>query len=155
MSGPIDGVRVIDLSRIVAGPLATQILGDYGAEILKIEQPGIGDDSRAWTPPVAPDGSAAYFYSVNRNKKSVTLDLRKAEGAELFKQLVAKSDVLCENFQTGTLEGWGLGWETLRQVNPGLIMVRITGYGQTGPYTGKPGFARIAQVFRGVRNDSG
>ena len=118
MPRPLDGLRVVDLTRIVAGPLATQIFGDYGAEIIKIEQPGTGDDSRQWAPPVAPDGSAAYFFSINRNKKSVTLNLKHPRGKEILKALVRQADVVIENFKPGTMEDLGLGYETLRRENP-------------------------------------
>lgn len=146
---PLTGLRVIDCATFIAAPFAATLLGEFGAEVIKVELPKVGDALRNFG--TRTDcGETLPWLSEGRNKKSVTLDLRKPEGAELFKQLVAKSDVLCENFQTGTLESWGLGWETLRQVNPGLVMVRITGYGQTGPYAGKPGFARIAQAFGGL-----
>jgi crotonobetainyl-CoA:carnitine CoA-transferase CaiB-like acyl-CoA transferase len=146
---PLDGLRVIDCATFIAGPYAATLLGEFGAEVIKIEQPKVGDPLRNFGTR-AECGETLPWLSESRNKKSVTLDLRKPEGAALFKQLIARSDVLCENFQTGTLESWGLGWETLRQVNPRLVMVRITGYGQTGPYAARPGFARIAQAFGGL-----
>ncbi len=146
---PLDGLRVIDCATFIAAPFTATLLAEFGAEVIKVELPRIGDPLRNFGTR-AESGETLPWLSESRNKKSVTLDLRKPEGAALFKQLIARSDVLCENFQTGTLESWGLGWETLRQVNPGLVMVRVTGYGQTGPYAGRPGFARIAQAFGGL-----
>lgn len=146
---PLAGLRVIDCATFIAAPFAATLLGEFGAEVIKVELPKVGDALRNFGTRTE-SGETLPWLSESRNKKSVTLDLRKPEGAELFKRLVAESDVLCENFQTGTLEGWGLGWETLRQVNPKLVMLRVTGYGQTGPYAGKPGFARIAQAFGGL-----
>jgi crotonobetainyl-CoA:carnitine CoA-transferase CaiB-like acyl-CoA transferase len=146
---PLAGLRVIDCATFIAAPFAATLLAEFGAEVIKVELPKVGDPLRNFGTRTE-SGETLPWLSEARNKKSVTLDLRKPEGAELFKRLVAESDVLCENFQTGTLEGWGLGWETLRQVNPRLVMLRVTGYGQTGPYAGKPGFARIAQAFGGL-----
>lgn len=146
---PLAGLRVIDCATFIAAPFAATLLAEFGAEVIKVELPKVGDPLRNFGTRTE-SGETLPWLSEGRNKKSVTLDLRKPEGAELFKRLVAESDVLCENFQTGTLEGWGLGWETLRQVNPRLVMLRVTGYGQTGPYAGKPGFARIAQAFGGL-----
>lgn len=146
---PLTGLRVIDCATFIAAPFAATLLGEFGAEVIKVELPKIGDSLRNFGTRTE-SGETLPWLSEGRNKKSVTLDLRKPEGAELFKQLIAKTDVLCENFQTGTLENWGLGWEVLRKVNPGLVMVRVTGYGQTGPYANKPGFARIAQAFGGL-----
>ena len=146
---PLAGLRVIDCATFIAAPFAATLLGEFGAEVVKVELPKVGDALRNFGTRTE-SGETLPWLSEGRNKKSVTLDLRKPEGAELFKQLVAKADVLCENFQTGTLEGWGLGWDVLRQVNPKLVMLRVTGYGQTGPYAGKPGFARIAQAFGGL-----
>jgi crotonobetainyl-CoA:carnitine CoA-transferase CaiB-like acyl-CoA transferase len=153
--GPLDGIRVIDLSRIVAGPLATQILGDYGAEIVKIEQPGVGDDSRGWTPPAAPDGSAAYFFSVNRNKRSVTLNLKHPRGRAILTALVRHGDVLVENFKPGTMEDLGLGWEALREVNPGLIYCAISGFGASGPDRERAGYDSILQGVSGLMSITG
>src|SRR3990170_4816598 len=123
----LQDIRIIDLSRIVAGPLATQILSDYGAEVIKVEQPGVGDDSRQWSPPNAPDGQATYFLAINRNKKGMTLNLKHRRGKEILHQLVERSDVLVENFTPGTMEKLGLGYEELRQVNPRLIYCGISG----------------------------
>jgi succinyl-CoA:(S)-malate CoA-transferase subunit B len=146
---PLAGLRVIDCATFIAAPFAATLLGEFGAEVIKVELPKVGDALRNFGTRTE-SGETLPWLSESRNKKSVTLDLRKPDGAELFKQLIAKTDVLCENFQTGTLEGWGLGWEVLRKINPKLVMVRVTGYGQTGPYAGKPGFARIAQAFGGL-----
>jgi len=155
VSGALDGVRVIDLSRIVAGPLATQILGDYGAEILKIEQPGVGDDSRGWTPPVAPDGSAAYFFSVNRNKKSVTLNLKHPRGKAILKELVRQGDVVIENFKPGTMEDLGLGYEVLSEVNPRIVYCAISGFGASGPDRERAGYDSILQGVTGLMSITG
>ena len=146
---PLEGLRVIDAASFIAGPFCATLLGEFGAEVIKVELPGVGDSTRRFGTPTE-QAETLVWLSEARNKKSVTLDLRKPEGAELFKQLVAKSDVLVENFMTGTLEKWGIGWDVLKQVNPKLVMVRITGYGQTGPKANEPGFARIAQAFSGL-----
>jgi len=155
VSGSLEGIRIIDLSRIVAGPLATQILGDYGAEVIKIEQPGVGDDSRAWVPPAAPDGSAAYFFSINRNKKSVTLNLKHSRGKEILKGLVARGDVVVENFKPGTMEDLGLGYDVLREVNPRLIYCGISGFGASGPDHERAGYDSILQGVTGLMSITG
>lgn len=146
---PLDGIRVIDVSSFISGPFCTTQLAEFGAEVIKCELPGVGDPLRQFGS-VLPCGETLPWLSECRNKKSVTLDLRTPDGAELLKQLVAKSDVLVENFQPGTLEKWGIGWDVLKAVNPRLVMVRISGYGQTGPYSGRPGFGRIANAFGGL-----
>ena len=146
---PLEGLRVVDAASFIAGPFVATLLGEFGAEVIKVELPGVGDQTRRFGTPTE-GADTLVWLSEGRNKKSVTLDLRKPEGAELFKKLVAVTDVLVENFQTGTLEKWGVGWDVLRQINPRLVMVRITGYGQTGPNANKPGFARIAQGFSGL-----
>ncbi len=151
----LEDLRVIDLSRIVAGPLATQIFGDYGAEIIKVEQPGVGDDSRQWAPPHAPDGQASYFFSINRNKKSVTLNLKHPEGKAILKELVARGDILVENFKPGTMEDLGLGYETLRAVNPRLVYCAISGFGSTGPSRERAGYDAIMQGFTGLMSITG
>jgi crotonobetainyl-CoA:carnitine CoA-transferase CaiB-like acyl-CoA transferase len=155
VAGPLAGLRILDLSRIVAGPLATQILGDYGAEIIKIEQPERGDDSRAWVPPAAPDGSAAYFFAVNRNKKSVTLNLKHPRGREILKALVRRSDVVVENFTPGTMEDLGLGYDVLRTVNPQVIYCGISGFGASGPDRERAGYDTIAQGISGLMSITG
>jgi len=146
---PLHGIRVLDLSSYIAGPFCATQLAEFGAEVIKLELPGSGDALRNFGTRSTGE-ETLLFLSEQRNKKSVTLDLRKAEGAEILKKLVAKADVLVENFQVGTLERWGVGWEALRQCNPRLIMVRISGYGQTGPYRDRPGFGRIANAFGGL-----
>lgn len=149
-SQPMAGVRVIDVGNFLAGPYTASILGEFGAEVLKVEHPIAGDPMRRFgTATQRPDASLAWL-SEGRNKKSVTIDLRQAEGVQLFLKLVAKSDVLVENFRPGTMEEWGLGWEELKAVNPRLVMLRISGYGQTGPYRRRSGFAHIAHAFGGL-----
>ncbi len=146
---PLDGVRVIDVSSFLAGPFCTTQLAEFGAEVIKIELPGVGDALRRFGT-IAACGESLPWLSECRNKKSVTADLRKPGGAEILKQLVAKADVLVENFQPGTLEKWGLGWDVMQEINPRVIMVRISGYGQTGPYRDRPGFGRIGNAFGGL-----
>jgi len=145
----MQGIRVIDCATFIAAPFASTLLGEFGAEVIKVELPDIGDPCRRLGN-ASEAGDSFTWLTEARNKKSVTLDLRKPEGAELFKRLVAESDVVCENFQTGTLESWGLGYEELKKVNPRIIMLRITGYGQTGPYRDRPCFGRIANAFSGL-----
>jgi crotonobetainyl-CoA:carnitine CoA-transferase CaiB-like acyl-CoA transferase len=155
MSRPLEGVRIIDLSRIVAGPLATQIFGDYGAEVIKIEQPGVGDDSRGWVPPKAPDGSAAYFFSINRNKKSVTVNLKHPRGAAIVKALVTRADVVIENFKPGTMEDLGLDYDVLCPLNPRLIYCQISGFGNSGPARERAGYDSILQGITGLMSITG
>jgi succinyl-CoA:(S)-malate CoA-transferase subunit A/succinyl-CoA:(S)-malate CoA-transferase subunit B len=152
---PLSGVRVLDVATFIAAPYCTAILGEFGAEVIKVEQPGSGDPFRRFGTPTGRADSTLAWLSEGRNKKSVTLNLRHREGADLFRRLVAKSDIVCENFRPGTLEKWGVGWETLSALNPGLIMLRISGYGQTGPYKDRPGFARIAHAVGGLSNLAG
>ncbi len=151
---PLDGIRVIDVATVIAGPYCASILGEFGADVIKVEHPLGGDALRRFGTPTE-RGDTLTWLSEARNKKSVTIDLHHAEGVDLFKSLIANSDILCENFRPGTLEKWGLGWEVLREVNPGLIMLRVTGYGQTGPYRNRPGFARIAHAVGGLAYLSG
>ncbi len=146
---PLQGIRVLDVASFLAGPFAATQLAEFGAEVIKVEMPGIGDNLRRFGTPTD-CGDSLVWLSEARNKKSVTLDLRTPDGADILKQLVAHADILIENFQPGTLEGWGVGWEDLRRHNGKLIMVRITGYGQTGPYKGRPGFGRIGNAFGGL-----
>jgi succinyl-CoA:(S)-malate CoA-transferase subunit B len=146
---PLDGLKVIDVASFLAGPFCSTQLAEFGADVIKLELPKVGDALRRFGT-ITPSGDSLPWLSECRNKKSATLDLRKPEGVELLKALVKESDVLVENFQPGTLEGWGLGWDVLKAVNPRLIMVRITGYGQTGPYKGRPGFGRIGNAFGGL-----
>ena len=149
MAGPLDGIRVLDIATFVAAPFCGTIMAEFGAEVIKIEQPGEGDSLRRFGT-MTEAGDTLVWLSEARNKKSVTLDLRKPEGADLFRQLVAKSDVVLENFRPGTMEKWGLGFEALSQINPRLIMLQVSAYGQTGPMSDKPGFARIAHAFSGL-----
>jgi len=146
---PMQGVRVLDCATFIAGPCCATFLGEFGAEVIKIELPGTGCPLRKFGT-MTETGDSLPWLSESRNKQSLTLDLRKPEGAQILKDLVSKSDVLVENFQPGTLEGWGLGWDVLRAINPRLVMVRISAYGQTGPYSGRPGFGRIANAFGGI-----
>ncbi|GAB3125911.1 CaiB/BaiF CoA transferase family protein [Novispirillum itersonii] len=146
---PLDGLRVLDAATFIAGPYSAGLLAEFGAEVIKIEQPGEGDPMRRFGTPTACGDTLAWL-SEARNKKSVTLDLRAPEGAALFRDLAAVSDVVIENFRPGTLEKWGLGWQALHAVNPRLVMLRVSGYGQTGPYRDRPGFARIAHAVGGL-----
>jgi succinyl-CoA:(S)-malate CoA-transferase subunit B len=146
---PLEGVRVIDVSTFISGPFATTQLAEFGAEVIKLELPVVGDPLRKFGT-VTPNGDTLPWLSECRNKKSATLDLRKPEGAELLKRMCAEADILVENFQPGTMEKWGIGWDVLHAINPRLIMVRISGYGQTGPYSGRPGFGRIGNAFGGL-----
>lgn len=153
-SPPLSGIRVLDIGTLIAGPFGATLLGDFGAEVIKVEQPGRGDNLRG-TPQ---DGKAARPISwmvEARNKKSVSLNLRVKAGQEILRELVRGADVLFENFTPGTLESWGLGWDSLKEVNPSLIMVRVSGYGQTGPYSQRPGYDRIALGFSGYMYPTG
>ena len=155
MPGPLTDLRVVDLSRIVAGPFATQILSDYGAEIIKVEHPQGGDDSRQWAPPRAADGQASYFFAVNRGKRSITIDLKHPRGKALVLDLVRRGDVLIENFKPGTMDDLGLGWATLRAANPRLVYCAISGFGATGPYRDRAGYDAIMQGFTGLMSITG
>jgi crotonobetainyl-CoA:carnitine CoA-transferase CaiB-like acyl-CoA transferase len=146
---PLDGILVIDVSSFLAGPFCSTQLAEFGAEVIKVELPGVGDALRRFGT-ITECGESLPWLSECRNKKSVTIDLRKPEGAALLKDLVSRADVLVENFQPGTLEKWGIGWEDLKAINERLVMVRISGYGQTGPYSGRPGFGRIGNAFGGL-----
>jgi crotonobetainyl-CoA:carnitine CoA-transferase CaiB-like acyl-CoA transferase len=148
------GLRVLDIGTFIAAPYAATIMAEFGAEVLKIELPKIGDHARRLGTPTE-CGDTLVWLSEARNKKSVCLDLRTPEGAQLFKDLVRVSDVVCENFQAGTLERWGLGWDILSEINPKLILLRVSGYGQTGPYANRPCFGRIANAFGGISFLSG
>ncbi len=146
-SGPLRGLKIVDISTVVAGPFAAGLLGDYGAEIVKVEMPGIGDSLRALAP--HKDGVPLWWKVTNRNKRGVTLDLRKPEGRDLFAKLIADADVLVENFRPGTLDGWGITRAWLQGIRPSLTILRVTGFGQDGPYAGRPGFARIFESMSG------
>ncbi len=147
---PMDGVRILDIATFVAAPFSATVLSEFGAEVIKIENPQGGDNWRRYGTKTARDGDTLAWLTESRNKTSVGLDFRTPEGVEIFKELVAVSDVVCENFRPGIMEKWGLGWEVLREINPKLVMLRVSGYGQTGPYKERPGFARIAQGFGGL-----
>jgi len=151
---PLEGIRVVDLTRFMAGPFGTAMLGDYGADILKIEPPGEGDGARAWGPPFV-EGESIYFLSVNRNKRSLTLNLRHPEGVALFLQLMHRADVVIENFTPGTMSRLGIGDDVLRARNPRLIYCAISGFGQTGPYRDRPAFDLILQGMGGVMATTG
>jgi formyl-CoA transferase len=148
--GPLAGLRVIELGTLLAGPFCGQLLGDFGAEVIKVEPPGKGDPMRVWGREKA-HGKSLWWPVVARNKKAVTLDLRQPDGQELLKALVAKADFLIENFRPGTMEKWGLGWPELSAVNPRLIMIRVSGFGQSGPYSRQAGFGAIGEAMGGLR----
>jgi crotonobetainyl-CoA:carnitine CoA-transferase CaiB-like acyl-CoA transferase len=155
-SGPLKGLRVLDLTRVLAGPTCTQMLGDLGADIIKIERPGAGDDTRGFAPPFWPGTEeSAYFLGVNRNKRSVTLDLAAPEGQAVIHRLLEHCDILVENFKVGALAKYGLGWEQLRPKHPRLIYCSITGFGQTGPYAPRPGYDALIQAMGGVMSLTG
>ncbi|PZO52321.1 MAG: CoA transferase [Alphaproteobacteria bacterium] len=154
------GVRVLDLSRVLAGPWATQILGDLGAEVIKIEKPGVGDDTRSWGPPftTTPDGKqgdAAYYLAANRNKQSVSIDFAKPVGTELVRKLAPHCHILVENFKTGGLAKYGLDYESVKAINPSLVYCSITGFGQTGPYAKRPGYDYMIQAMGGLMSLTG
>jgi len=146
---PLHGYRVLDLSRILAGPYCTMILGDQGAEVIKVERPGVGDDTRAWGPPFAA-GESAYYICANRNKKSIVIDLKKPEGLELIRELAKISDVFVENFTPGLTKKSGLDYETLKKINPKLVYASITAYGQDGPYRDRPGYDMVLSAVGGL-----
>ncbi len=148
-AAPLDGVRVLDIATFVAAPFAAACLAEFGADVIKIEKPGVGDSLRQLGTE-SDTGDSYWWLNDARNKRCITLDLKHPRGAELFKRLVADSDVVTENFRPGTLERWGLGFETLRDINPGLVMLRVSAYGQEGPKHHLPGFARIAQAYAGL-----
>ena len=159
-AGPLAGVTVLDLSRVLAGPWATQVLADLGAEVIKVERPGAGDDTRSWGPPFAEDaagepGDAAYFFSANRNKRSITVDMATGEGSALLRRLVADADVLVENFRTGGLKKYGLDWESLRGANRRLVYCSITGFGQDGPWATRAGYDYMIQAVGGLMSITG
>jgi crotonobetainyl-CoA:carnitine CoA-transferase CaiB-like acyl-CoA transferase len=155
-TGPLSGLTVFDLTRVLAGPTCVQMLGDLGADVIKIEKPGSGDDTRGFAPPVMPGtNESAYFVGVNRNKRSVTLDIAQPDGQAIARQLIAQSDILVENFKMGALAKYGLGYEQLRADFPGLIYCSITGFGQTGPYAPRPGYDSLVQAMGGVMSLTG
>lgn len=149
----LHGLRVIELGQLIAGPFAAKLLGEFGAEIIKIEPPNGGDPLRKWRK--LENGTSLWWHVQSRNKKSVTLDLKRAEAREILLKLLTSADILIENFRPGTMENWDLGWEKLHELNPKLIMVRVSGYGQTGPYRDRPGFGVIGEAMGGLRYLSG
>lgn len=150
---PLQGVRVLELGQLIAGPFASKMLAEFGAEVIKVEAPGTGDPLRKWR--MLHDGTSVWWAAQSRNKESVTLDLRSPEGQDVIRKLALECDVMIENFRPGTLEGWGIGWEALHELNPRLIMLRVSGYGQTGPYRDRPGFGVVAEAMGGLRHLSG
>lgn len=152
--GPLEGIRVLEMGQLIAGPFCGQLLADFGAEVVKIEPPKTGDAMRQWGRTDA-DGNTLWWPVIARNKKSLTLNLRDKRAQDIVKALVAKTDILVENFRAGRMEDWGLGYDVLAKINPGLIMVRITGFGQSGPYSGRAGFASVCEAMGGLREISG
>ena len=144
---PLAGVKVIDISNFLAGPLASMFLADFGADVIKVERPGTGDEVRYWGN--AKNGVGLMYKLINRNKRSITADLRTPLGVDIVKRLIADADIVVENYRKGTLEKWGLGYEELSAINPGLIMIRLTGFGQTGPNSARPGFGTLAEGYSG------
>lgn len=155
MRAALEGITVIDLTRIMAGPYATMLLGDLGARVIKIEQPGRGDDTRRWGPPFTANGESAYFLCTNRNKESVTLNLKEPAGLDIIREMIVRADILVENFKVGTLAAQGLGYDELRKQNPGLIYCSITGYGQTGPYQDRSGYDAVIEAEGGIMSING
>lgn len=152
-AGALAGVRVVEMGQLIAGPFAGKTLGEFGAEVIKIEAPGAGDPLRNWR--MIKEGTSVWWQVQSRNKKSVALDLRQSQGQELARQLLKEADVLIENFRPGTLEGWGMSPEELHALNPGLVILRISGYGQTGPYRDLPGFGVVGEAMGGLRHLTG
>ena len=149
----LSGLKVVEMGQLIAGPFAGKTLGEFGADVIKIEPPGAGDPLRNWR--LIKDGTSVWWQVQSRNKRSIALDLRSPEGQDIAKKLIAQADVLIENFRPGTLEGWGMGYDELSKANPGLIMLRISGYGQTGPYRDLPGFGAIGEAMGGLRHLTG
>ncbi|AMY20247.1 MULTISPECIES: CaiB/BaiF CoA transferase family protein [Nocardiaceae] len=149
-TGPLAGVRVVEMGQLIAGPFCGQILGDLGAEVIKLEQPGTGDPMREWGQS-RPRGESLWWAVVGRNKKSVTVNLRTPDGQDVARRLIASSDVVTENFRPGTLERWGMDYETLSSANPGLVLARVSGFGQTGPYSSRAGYGSIGEAMGGLR----
>lgn len=154
MSGALTGIKILDLSRVLAGPYCTMILGDLGAEVIKVEAPGIGDETRKWGPPFREDVSA-YYLSANRNKKSITIDLKSSAGINRIKKLIQTSDVIIHNFKTGTMEKFGLSYESVQKMNEKIIYCSITGFGETGPYRNMPGYDFLVQAMSGLMSITG
>lgn len=152
---PLAGVKVLDLSRVLAGPWAAQLLADYGAEVIKVERQGAGDDTRSWGPPFVANGEAAYFHAANRNKKSIAINLASPGGADLIRQLAMRSDVMIENFKAGGLEKYGLDYASMSAANPKLVYCSITGFGQSGPNSHRPGYDYLIQAMTGLMSVTG
>jgi crotonobetainyl-CoA:carnitine CoA-transferase CaiB-like acyl-CoA transferase len=154
MAGPLEGIKVLELSRTLAGPFCSMQLADMGAEVIKVEQPGIGDETRSYIPPEI-NGESTYFMSLNKNKKGITLNLKTEEGQRIVKQLVKDSDVLIENFRNGTMEKFGLGYEVLKEINPRLVYCAVSGFGRTGPMKDEPAYDLLMQGFGGLMSVTG
>lgn len=154
MSGPLAGIKVLELARTLAGPYCSMLLADMGAEVLKVEQPGIGDETRGYTPP-AMAGESCYYLSLNKNKKGITLNLKTEEGKRIVKELVKEADVLVENFRTGTMEKMGLGYDVLKEINPRLVYCAVSGFGRTGPMKDEPAYDLVMQAFGGLMSVTG
>ena len=160
-AGPLSGIRVLDLTRILAGPSSTQLLGDYGADVVKVERPGAGDDTRGWGPPYVQDSEgnatreSAYYMSTNRNKRSIAVDIASPEGAAIIRDLAVQADIIIENFKAGGLKKYGLDYDSLKELNPKIIYCSITGYGQTGPNASKAGYDLMAQGYGGIMSLNG
>jgi len=152
-AGPLRGLRVIDAGTMIAGPLSATLLGDFGADVIKIEQPGLGDPMRHWTP--VKEDRSLWWKVIGRNKRLITLNLSTARGQELLRRLVRTTDIIVENYRPGTFERWGLGYDVLSAIHPGVILVRVSGYGQTGPYRHRGGYGTIAEAFSGVPSFTG
>lgn len=152
-AGPLQGLRVIDAGTMIAGPLAATQLADFGADVVKIEMPGVGDSIRHWAP--LKEGRSLWWKVIGRNKRLITLSLSSAEGQEIFRNLARTADVVIENYRPGTFERWGLGYEELAKINPGLVLVRVSGFGQTGPYAKRGGYGTIAEAFSGIPSFTG
>ena len=150
VTGPLSGLKVVELGQLIAGPFAAKTLADFGAEVIKIEPPGVGDPLRQWR--LLHNGTSLWWQVQSRNKQSVALDLKDPASRDTVRALIAEADVLIENFKPGVMEAWGFAFEALSAVNPGLIMLRISGYGQTGPYKDRPGFGVVAEAMGGLRH---
>ena len=150
-NGPLSNLRVLEMGVLLAGPFCGQLLGDFGAEVIKIEQPKVGDPMRDWGQEKA-HGMSLWWPIVARNKKSITLNAREAEGQAIIKELIKEADIVIENFRPGTMERWNLGYEQLAEINPRIIMIRVTGFGQTGPYSSQAGYGSIGEAMGGLRN---
>jgi|SRR5690625_1850748 len=149
----LGGLRVLEMGSLIAGPFAGRLFADFGAEVIKVETPGAGDPIRKWR--MMHEDTSLWWYVQSRNKKSVTVDLKSEEGQDIIRDLIKNTDILIENFRPGKLEEWGLGYEDLKKINPKIIMVRISGYGQDGPYSRKPGFGSVGESIGGIRNITG